>query len=94
MLIFYHGHSEFLIETADGRRVLFDPFPAGIGYPVHRVKADAVAVSHQHFDHNFVEKVDGKPLVIDGEGRHTPLPGITLTGIPAWHDSQGGRKRG
>jgi L-ascorbate metabolism protein UlaG (beta-lactamase superfamily) len=94
MLISYHGHSEFLVEMADGRRVLFDPFPAGMGYPVHRVRADVVAVSHQHFDHNYVEKVDGNPVVVDSEGRHTPLNGITLTGTPAWHDKEGGKKRG
>jgi L-ascorbate metabolism protein UlaG (beta-lactamase superfamily) len=94
MLISYHGHSEFLVEMADGRRVLFDPFPAGMGYPVHRVRADVVAISHQHFDHNYVEKVDGNPVVVDSEGRHTPLNGITLTGTPAWHDKEGGKKRG
>lgn len=94
MLISYHGHSEFLVETADGRRVLFDPFPAGVGYPLRRVRADVVAVSHQHFDHNHTDKVDGKPVVVDKAGRHTPLPGITLTGTPAWHDREGGKKRG
>lgn len=95
MLITYHGHSEFLIETAKGIRVLFDPFPAEVtGFPMHRVKADIVAISHHHFDHDYVDKVDGKPLVIDQPGRHTPLAGLTLTGTPAWHDEEGGRKRG
>ena len=95
MLITYHGHSEFLIETAKGIRVLFDPFPAEVtGFPMHRVKADIVAISHHHFDHDYVDKVDGKPLVIDQSGRHTPLAGLTLTGTPAWHDEEGGRKRG
>ena len=94
MLITYHGHSEFLIETGSGIRVLFDPFPAGIGYPVNRVRADVVAVSHHHFDHDHVDKVDGNPAVIDRPGRHAPLPGMTLTGFPAPHDGEGGKKRG
>ena len=94
MLITYHGHSEFLIETAGGTRVLFDPFPAEVGHPMRRVRADVAAVSHHHFDHDYMDKVDGKPLVIDQAGRHSPLPGITLTGTPAPHDGEGGKKRG
>ena len=94
MLISYHGHSEFMVELADGRRVLFDPFPAQVGFPVRRVKAGVVAVSHHHFDHDYVDKVDGKPIVVDSEGEHTPLPGIRLFGVSAPHDDEGGGKRG
>lgn len=94
MLISYHGHSEFMAELADGRRVLFDPFPAQVGFPVRRVKAGVVAVSHHHFDHDYVDKVDGKPIVIDTEGEHSPLPGIRLFGVSAPHDDAGGSKRG
>lgn len=94
MLISYHGHSEFLVETANGKRILFDPFPAQIGFPMRRVKADIVSVSHHHFDHDYVDKADGKPLIIDTEGTHTPLSGIRLLGVPAWHDEEEGKKRG
>lgn len=94
MLIRYHGHSEFLVELSDGRRVLFDPFPAQVGFPMHRVRADVVAISHHHFDHNHIQKVDGKPIVVDSEGSHSPLPGISLRGVSAWHDEEGGQQRG
>ena len=94
MLIYYHGHAEFLVELADGRRVLFDPFPAYVNFPVRRVRADVVSVSHQHSDHNYLDKVDGKPLVADAEGSHDPMPGIRLTGVSASHDEQGGSLRG
>lgn len=94
MLITYHGHSEFLVETKDGKRILFDPFPAEVGYTMRRVKADVVAVSHHHFDHCYTDKVDGKPVVVDTEGMHTPMPGIRLLGVKAWHDEDLGRKRG
>lgn len=30
MLIFHHGHSEFLLELADGYRILTDPFDAHV----------------------------------------------------------------
>jgi L-ascorbate metabolism protein UlaG (beta-lactamase superfamily) len=94
MLITYHGHSEFLVETAKGQRVLFDPYPKDVGFPMRRVKADAVAVSHHHFDHDYTQKVDGDPVIVDTEGKHTPLDGITLTGFPAFHDAEGGKQRG
>ncbi|MGI6235588.1 MAG: MBL fold metallo-hydrolase [Christensenellales bacterium] len=94
MIITYHGHAEFLLETADGRRVLFDPFPSEIGFPMRRVKADVVCISHHHFDHNHVDKVDGKPIVIDTEGTHIPLPGIRVRAVKAYHDQEQGKLRG
>lgn len=33
MLIFHHGHSEFLLELADGYRILTDPFDAHVAIP-------------------------------------------------------------
>ena len=94
MIIHYHGHSEFLVETAAGKRILFDPFPPQVGFPMRRVKADVVSISHHHFDHNHTEKVDGKPVIIDTEGYHEPLPGIRLFAVPAFHDPEGGALRG
>ena len=94
MLITYNGHSEFLIETKDGKRILFDPFPAEVGYTMRRVKADVVAISHHHFDHCYTDKVDGKPVIVDTEGMHSPLPGVRLMGHAAWHDEEQGGKRG
>ena len=61
---------------------------------MRRVKADVVSISHHHFDHNHTEKVDGKPVIIDTEGYHEPLPGIRLFAVPAFHDPVGGALRG
>lgn len=94
MIISYHGHSEFLIQTDMGQNILFDPFPKEVGYPMKRVKADLVVISHHHFDHDHVDKVDGRPIIIDQEGAHSPLPGIRLIGTPAFHDDAGGQQRG
>lgn len=94
MLISYHGHSEFLVELADGRRVLFDPFPPQVGFPFRRVRAEVVCVSHHHFDHDHVDKVEGKPIVIDTAGSHAPLPGIRVNTVTAFHDEEQGKKRG
>ena len=52
MLLQWNGHSEFLLESADGCRVLTDPFDDHVGYPMREVRADAVTVSHGHGDHS------------------------------------------
>ena len=59
MLILHHGHSEFLIETESGFRILTDPYDAHVGYPMKNVPCDAVTVSHGHGDHCFAEKAQG-----------------------------------
>jgi L-ascorbate metabolism protein UlaG (beta-lactamase superfamily) len=57
------GHACFLIETADGTRIVTDPFNEEVGYPLPAVEAEIVTVSHQHFDHNAVAVVRGRPHV-------------------------------
>ncbi len=94
MLITYHGHAEFLLETAQGQRILFDPYDPAAGYPMRRVTAEVVLISHHHFDHDYLDKVDGDPLVVDTEGAHQPLEGVRVQSIPSFHDEVGGAKRG
>lgn len=94
MLITYHGHSEFLLETAAGLRILTDPYlPEMVGYAPRRVTADLVTVSHRHEDHAYLDKVDGSPLVLRTEGAHA-APGVTVRMLPAFHDDARGAKRG
>lgn len=62
------GHSCFLISLDDSVKVVTDPFDKSVGYPTPDVTADVCLVSHEHFDHNNVSVVKGKPQVIKGEG--------------------------
>jgi L-ascorbate metabolism protein UlaG (beta-lactamase superfamily) len=94
MLIFHHGHSEFLIELADGFRILTDPFDAHVGYPMHKVRCNAVTVSHAHSDHNEVSKAEGYTVLADHAGRIVLEPGVIATGIESWHDDRQGALRG
>ena len=94
MLMTYHGHSEFLLESAEGFRVLTDPFDAHVGYPMHSVNADAVLVSHGHSDHNFTAKVTGHPQIINQAGTTRLSTDCAVTAIPAFHDDCEGKKRG
>lgn len=94
MLITYHGHAQFLLETANGLRILTDPFDPNVPWPYRRVRADLVTISHEHFDHRHTEKVDGDPQVIRGLGVHKAAGGVKVTGLPSFHDDVQGAKRG
>ena len=94
MLIQHVGHAEFLLTLESGFRIVTDPYDASTGYPVRKIEADGVLVSHHHHDHDAVENVSGHPQVIDYAGIHTFAPGVRVTGILADHDDAGGAQRG
>ena len=94
MLITYHGHSEFMLETEEGLRILLDPYDPSVPFPFHEVEADIVTCSHEHADHNYIEKVRGKPIIIKDLGLQKTAPNITITGYPSFHDEVQGAKRG
>ncbi|MCR4391368.1 MAG: MBL fold metallo-hydrolase [Candidatus Acetothermia bacterium] len=87
------GHACFRIESNDGTVILTDPYDESVPYKAPTRPAHIVTVSHDHFDHNAVGRVKGSPEVIRGLGERT-VRGITFRGIPAYHDTEGGKKRG
>lgn len=94
MILRYYGHSQFALELESGATVVMDPYGSFYEYPQRRRSAQVVTVSHHHHDHDAVDWILGRPIVIDRPGRHVPLPGLTVTGIATWHDAQGGAQRG
>jgi len=66
------------------------------------VVPDVVTVSHEHVDHNQVDKVAGKPLVLRGlvEGGRDfaridqTVRGVRVFAVPTFHDEQQGGQRG
>ena len=94
MLIRCLGHSKFLLETAEGFRIVTDPFDASVGYPIPPLTADAVLVSHHHHDHDAVDTVQGWSKMVDAPGVCTLAPGVTVTALPCFHDEVRGAKRG
>ena len=99
----WFGQSAFRPEGGEGV-VVIDPFgrlPESVaargitfGYPpVEGVSADLVLVTHEHFDHNGVEGIDGDPAVVRWAGTHaTPLG--TVVGVASEHDPEAGVRRG
>ena len=94
MLIQHIGHAEFLIETESGMRIVTDPYDAGCGYPVKKLKADAALVSHGHHDHNATDTLEGLKTVVDRAGVFTPAKDVRVTALKSFHDEEQGRKRG
>ncbi len=92
MKIKWLGHACFLIEGEKGR-LITDPYDESIPYRPPDFDADVVTVSHDHFDHNAVGRVKGRPTVVRGEGVHS-ASGIRFQGIASFHDESGGTKRG
>ncbi|MDY7035055.1 MAG: MBL fold metallo-hydrolase [Thermodesulfobacteriota bacterium] len=96
MNIKWNGHASFTITASDGTVLVTDPYdPDGYGgvlkYEPVRDTPDAVLVSHDHADHNYVSGLPGSPLVIRGDGR---IKGIEIKGIDTYHDESGGSERG
>jgi len=58
----WFGHSSFAIRSGTGTRIVADPnFDVTPG-----IEADAVTVSNDHFTHNNVDAVGGKPILLRG----------------------------
>ncbi|HIE16566.1 MAG TPA: MBL fold metallo-hydrolase [Dehalococcoidia bacterium] len=89
------GHASFLVTSDTGLRIVTDPYStgSGINYSPVNEPADIVVVSHDHFDHNAVASVPGKPEVVTGSGTKS-LQRIQFKGIATHHDESQGKERG
>ena len=93
MELTYFGHSCFRIKTKTAAVVTdpYDPQMVGLKYP--KVEADIVTVSHDHGDHNFLEKITGEPFIANGLGEYE-IRGVSIFGIESFHDDKKGSLRG
>lgn len=93
MKIKWLGHSSFLIESERGIKIITDPFDETLGYKLPRIKVNIVTVSHEHFDHNYVRGIKGRPVVFKGPVKRESHK-MEFRGITSYHDSVYGSKRG
>jgi L-ascorbate metabolism protein UlaG (beta-lactamase superfamily) len=89
--IVWYGHSCFRLR---GRNVAIvtDPYPPTLG-PRLKLDADIITVSHGHDNHNHVGGVGKQPFVVQGPGEYE-VSGVTILGVPTFHDAQNGSERG
>lgn len=98
MRLTYFGHSSFLVEAADGTRIIIDPylhgcFDGALRYAPIDEPADAVVASHTHDDHGATHTIPGNPLVFVHPVAET-VGAVRITGVQVAHDEAGGEKRG
>ena len=88
--ILYQGHGSLRLESAGGIVVYIDPY-AGAGY---EDPADIILVTHQHMDHNCIEKPARKPdcIVIQNSDalkkcayKSFTVKGLTIEAVPAYN---------
>lgn len=91
-MLTYLGHASIKIKTSDDVVVYIDPY-AGTDY---NESADILLVTHDHSDHNNVDKVklkdDGKMIThkeaLKGtEYQSFEIKGVKITGMPAYNQN-------
>lgn len=93
MELTWFGHSSFLIKDSNGTKILTDPFDRSVGYKTYTDTADIVTISHHHYDHDYIEEIKGNADIIDSCGTFEKH-GVSIKGIPSYHDEVKGAKRG
>jgi len=98
MKIKWYGHAAFLITSDQGIKIITDPYEPGafggqLSYGKIKDQADLVIISHDHADHNYTQDLPGAPQIIKGSGSKT-IKGISIKGIPTYHDPSKGSERG
>ena len=95
MIITWCGHSCFKIQTKlnEGITVTTDPFDKKIGLKPPAFESDIVTVSHNHYSHNNVKALRGKPFVIKTAGEYD-VKGVAVHGVESYRDNDKGKERG
>lgn len=93
MDITWLGHSSFRIKGKSAT-VVTDPFESGkVGFKFPKLETDIVTVSHDHWDHNQAGLVGGSPKIVSGPGEYE-IKGVSIFGVPTYHDTKQGAERG
>ena len=95
-ILIWHGHSCFELRDSEGNSIVIDPHDGGsIGLKPPKASADAVLITHEHFDHNAFNVVSKKDTLVYSmkEGEFKVL-GHNVRGFRFFHDKSKGRRRG
>jgi L-ascorbate metabolism protein UlaG (beta-lactamase superfamily) len=103
MQVEWYGQSAFRL-SAGGTTVFIDPFGemTGLGarglefnYPeIAGVEAELLLVTHEHRDHNGVEKIGGSPAVLRSTAGTLESPIGEVVAVASEHDEAAGTRRG
>lgn len=93
MILTWLGHSCFLLETRNGKKVLMDPFDSTLGISPFKGSVDIVTISHNHFDHNYTKELNPGFLTLNTPSTYEDSD-IKIQGFLTYHDNVNGYKRG
>lgn len=91
----YVAHACFVVESSAGERIVIDPFNGNrwLGYSFPGgIEADAVAVTHAHYDHDAAYYISRAP-VFRKPGEYA-VGGLRLTGVQGKHAEPYGKEFG
>lgn len=97
VLVKWHGHACFELVDKEGFTIVIDPHDgASIGLPAPDVKADAILITHDHFDHNAYQlvKKGSETKVFSMRRGEFKVGKHNVVGIETYHDKFKGRRRG
>lgn len=81
MEITWFGHSCFRLTERSEASVVCDPYDnQHVGYPLLKLKADIVTISHESPSHSYLKAVKGEPYIINGPGEYE-IGGVFITGV-------------
>jgi L-ascorbate metabolism protein UlaG (beta-lactamase superfamily) len=83
----YIAHAAFVVTSPTGTRIAIDPYNSQLwmGYEFPRgVRADAVLVTHAHFDHDATYEIEGSPSVVRRAGDWT-IGDVRIRGLRTQH---------
>jgi L-ascorbate metabolism protein UlaG (beta-lactamase superfamily) len=104
MQIQWFGQSTFRL-AADSATVVIDPLGdvaalaarggLKLEYPdIEGVSADLVLVTHEHRDHNGVDRIEGDPTVLRSTAGRLQSPVGEVLAVASEHDDEAGTRRG
>jgi L-ascorbate metabolism protein UlaG (beta-lactamase superfamily) len=62
--------------------------------PIEGIRADLVLVTHEHADHNGVDRIEGNPVVLRSTVGRLSSPIGEIVAVASEHDDEAGTRRG
>jgi L-ascorbate metabolism protein UlaG (beta-lactamase superfamily) len=100
-IVQYFGHNFFQITTDKGTKIVTDPLAPGM-YPTPSLTPHAVTIGREHPNHNYVQLVQGNPLILRGLADNgaewnrvrTKVHEVSISNIPIYQNGVMGAIKG
>lgn len=87
------GHACFRMTASDGTVAVTDPYDESVGIAQPELRADLITMSHEHHDHNCMERVVGTPVIARGL-EEAEVGAVKTRALGSFHDAERGARRG